>query len=157
MQIVYLRIVGVGVQHIVCDTLYGVEVRHLFQHVKMLVPCEVERCEGFGIHTRLAVETRCRGRGLYRLEVKVAYIAQAEGVPEFAHGNIGIFEIFQYVCRKYVTCGSLVHDGKPFLASKLGHSLVEASGIQRVDGRAPVAQEARGCLGAVDDISEQGG
>ena len=125
LQVVNLRIVGVGVEYIVCHALHSVVVCHLFEHLPMLIPIKVKRGERLGIHTGLAVEMCRRCRRLYGLEVQVAHIAVAERMPKLAHRYIGILKILHNVGGEYIARSSLIHHRKAVLSAQLRHTLVE--------------------------------
>ena len=73
-------------------------------------------------------------------------------LPEFAHWNVGMLEVFHYIGRKHIACGRFVCYGQPVLSAQFRHTLVKTVHHQFVYGSAPVAQETRCGFGGVYDI-----
>ena len=121
----------------------------------MLVPLEVERGERFGCYTRLAIHTGSRSSRLHRLEVERAHITGAVWMPEFAHREVRMLEVFHDVGIEHIAGSCFVHYGQSVFVSQFSHTAVELVRKKVVDHSSPVQQEARSSFRTVDDISHQ--
>ncbi|MPM58612.1 hypothetical protein SDC9_105444 [bioreactor metagenome] len=122
----------------------------------MFIPSKVERGERFCRHPLFSVTPRGRDGRSDRLEFNAPHKRIRAWLPEFTHGNIGMFVVFQNISGKNITRCRLKRDRQSVFIGQLFHLPKKVFHQQIVEGHAPVTKKPRCILRIIHHIPEQG-
>ena len=155
---VWIWRVGIALQSQMRHTLRKMPIGNVSQFPKILLPRDSPSREALRRNAFLSIDmgSRCAGSDwLIGIAAHMPFFLGFVRKPEFAHGRIGIFPVFEQVAGDYIAERRFVQNTDSAFVRKLRHVSVIVFRDEIANRPAPIGENPFCRLGTVHDPSEK--